>query len=1546
LRFVLCCWLLWLFGCKASEERLEPRSLTWAELRAVRSPVWVTPPGEKERPTYPHERLADGAKIRIDAGGLAWLRRDGGATLLVRGPARLTLRARALSVDEGRVFVDTPPGSTNELVTPSGKLTLAAVRASVNVAPGAAARAYVLSGEVRAEQGRARAGEELALDASGAVKVTPVLGWDDWTGGLATTDRAAAPAPFGVGTVGARDPGEQGAPRFPLSIQRMDVRVTIDGDYALTEVDQSFFNSSSTTVEGIYGFRAPERAILQRFGVDRDGVVVWGRVKEKGAAAAQYQANVYRGSTEDPALLEWNGPGVYRARLYPIGPGQTRRVVVRYGEWLDRTGEAGKRRLYSYPMAAEGSEDSLPHVEELKVTFDLARAAARDVRVGMAGARSGDLLVVRAHDFVPRADLALELFDDGIQEQRAYRAKHYVDFEATPPAEREALAKKADAEADYLLIPVRPSDVALPSGGLDLVLVIDASAATDPATLSIARAATSALLSHLGPQDRALVLAGDDGLRPIAEGFAKLAAVDDKARLTLREALSNIGRGGATDLGAMLTAAARELEPGRRSALVYIGDATPTVGELSLGALRERLGKLPAPVRIFGLGVGDGARLDILAGLAQGAFAARISDGYQAARTALRVLEESERPAWLGTKIDLGPSVERVFPNQVSALVSGETLWVVGRSSQGKEPERLKTSGPAGQAEVALKVVACDDHGDLARRWAGARLAQMLDDGEGRAALVDLGMKNGIITPVTSFYVPTKNEMSESELKELARRSERAKRDAGVRPAAREEVEQAKAALSDNKEGGTGTRAKGEEGSMGAASAAPSPAPAASPVSGPGSPPSAPAPKMAAKTPVDRQQALREATEFGMIGALDSSAEPSSNDAKPAAAAPPMARKAVRAAAEREEDAPTSMWGDEIGEALGAGGLALSGVGSGGGGLGAIGVGQGFGAGHGRLGGSHASSAPTVRMGASTVSGRLPAEVVQRIVRQNFGRFRMCYEQGLGADPALAGRVSVRFVIGRDGSVTAVADGGSDLPSESTRSCVRSAFEGLSFPQPEGGIVTVVFPIQFAPGGSAAAAEARPELKVNVNVFIGDLPRKNWACSKAAAAPLEERVGLWRERLSQVAGRTNSIAEVYRSALGACEAPSYRERARLLSLMLDAMPGITGKVTLYRLMAGDLGAGDVLYRGILARIRTPAEVRELHDALGLRSADPGILAKLLEAAPDAAARAQKLRALVAEFPDDLGLSLELLNAYEDADQAGLARDLSRKLRERPDVDASVRTAVGELYLRLAERAKHADEKAQLQAEGRRAFGEIVEFAPEDPVARRRLGDLLMAHGFYADAARQYETLAGLTPDDAKVLLLRAAAAEGQGLLEEALKWAEKGGASGAPDGSSGPAVTARALSATHLAWARLSAEQAKRTDELEVLSARASRVLSGAQLDPGKARGIRVSLVWSHPELHPSLWTNALGTAMPAPDGDVTLGVAQAIVPERPDAFVEVRLEPGDVAHAARLGATAELTVVFDELGKTEKIVRKRLEFRRGVANQRFTLLGQEVRGG
>jgi len=170
----------------------------------------------------------------------------------------------------------------------------------------------------------------------------------------------------------------------------------------------------------------------------------------------------------------------------------------------------------------------------------------------------------------------------------------------------------------------------------------------------------------------------------------------------------------------------------------------------------------------------------------------------------------------------------------------------------------------------------------------------------------------------------------------------------------------------------------------------------------------------------------------------------------------------------------------------GFGGLGLTGQDNGGGGkgvgVGIAGIGDGIGLtglgnckgdncgsgafahGVGRAGGGHVTTAPKIRPGVSTLSGHLPPEVVQRIVRQNYGRFRQCYENGLRGNPNLTGRVTARFVIGREGSVTNVQNGGSDIPDSGVVACVVSAFYGLSFPSPEAGIVTVSYPIMFSPG--------------------------------------------------------------------------------------------------------------------------------------------------------------------------------------------------------------------------------------------------------------------------------------------------------------------------------------------------------------------------------------------------------------------------------------------------------------------------------------------------
>lgn len=114
-------------------------------------------------------------------------------------------------------------------------------------------------------------------------------------------------------------------------------------------------------------------------------------------------------------------------------------------------------------------------------------------------------------------------------------------------------------------------------------------------------------------------------------------------------------------------------------------------------------------------------------------------------------------------------------------------------------------------------------------------------------------------------------------------------------------------------------------------------------------------------------------------------------------------------------------------------------------------------------------------------AGRLPAGEIQRVIRERFPLAQRCYEDGLKRDPKLAGRVIVRLVIGLDGKVqsadattpdaAATADvltpgetGAPMLKDAAVTACVVDALRGSVFPSPDGGFITIVYPINFTSG--------------------------------------------------------------------------------------------------------------------------------------------------------------------------------------------------------------------------------------------------------------------------------------------------------------------------------------------------------------------------------------------------------------------------------------------------------------------------------------------------
>jgi len=250
------------------------------------------------------------------------------------------------------------------------------------------------------------------------------------------------------------------------------------------------------------------------------------------------------------------------------------------------------------------------------------------------------------------------------------------------------------------------------------------------------------------------------------------------------------------------------------------------------------------------------------------------------------------------------------------------------------------------------------------------------------------------------------------------------------------------AANADNREGGTGVRARGEEGSMGDR------------LTGARYGVRGPAPR------VSRQQALRDAAEFGLVGALNSGAG-------------------------GDPDAPTAAWGrdDSLGTAAGGGaGLGLrgySGIGTGRG----TGTGQGYGSGSGG-GGIGLGNLGTIGHGAGKGAGNAwgaplggsgPGPVVT--IDPN-GRFSTSYRPGRGTLAAFESAVSrglipvaARQLVGDVGASYAP-----QLPLEPGKALAHASHLERSALPPDGGEVH----LRLALRSTAQSARGRDRLALSL----------------------------------------------------------------------------------------------------------------------------------------------------------------------------------------------------------------------------------------------------------------------------------------------------------------------------------------------------------------------------------------------------------------------------------------------------------------------------------
>jgi len=115
-------------------------------------------------------------------------------------------------------------------------------------------------------------------------------------------------------------------------------------------------------------------------------------------------------------------------------------------------------------------------------------------------------------------------------------------------------------------------------------------------------------------------------------------------------------------------------------------------------------------------------------------------------------------------------------------------------------------------------------------------------------------------------------------------------------------------------------------------------------------------------------------------------------------------------------------------------------------------------------GGIGSRSGSSASSGDPIILGALDKSIIDEVIRGNVEPVRDCYQMWLRKDRYLEGKLIVKFVIAKDGTVSSSVSKSDTLEEPKVAACVHEVMLGLRFPEPVGGgIVIVSYPFWFAP---------------------------------------------------------------------------------------------------------------------------------------------------------------------------------------------------------------------------------------------------------------------------------------------------------------------------------------------------------------------------------------------------------------------------------------------------------------------------------------------------
>lgn len=550
----------------------------------------------------------------------------------------------------------------------------------------------------------------------------------------------------GAGPVAAQGWIEPDGPRIvdvrlasPVVRVGSSVRATVDGRVARFEVEERFRNTGGAIAEGVYLYPLPGEAVFTDYSLFQGDTELKGEMMAAEQALAIYENIVRR--RKDPALLTLAGHGLIRAQVFPIQPGETRTVTLRFTQLLAREGDALRLRY------AAGDRGDAP----VTLRVDL---------------QNGDTY---ATPYSPTHQVESALRDGILRLTVAPPVRG--DVELMFPVRRGLVSGSVLAHAPrgedgfVLLLLAPPAGSREAAAGRDLTLVVDVSGSMSGQKMEQARAALRQALGALNPRDRFRVITFSNGVRSFRDGFA--AATPETVAEARRFVDGLVATGGTNLAGAIETALGERGDNERRGVIVLLTDGLPSVGEMQPDRIAATAAGRIGTTRVFTVGIGHDVNtylLDRLAVEGRGS-ATYVPPGADVETAVGGILTKLSHPALVDLRIvDAPVRFAELAPGTLPDLFYGEELVVLARyQGQGDGPVVIEgtRNGRRERFSLAGRFPRQDDRNEfIPPLWAARRVGELTRQIrlEGRnpeliSRIRDLGLRYGILTEYTSYLV-------------------------------------------------------------------------------------------------------------------------------------------------------------------------------------------------------------------------------------------------------------------------------------------------------------------------------------------------------------------------------------------------------------------------------------------------------------------------------------------------------------------------------------------------------------------------------------------------------------------------------------------------------------------------------------------------------------------------------------------------------------------------------------------------------------------------